>query len=142
MSTTPQRARKLLTAAVAVVSVSGVASIFLERHGWVSPWVTLVLLIAVIVLIRFGSRYDLFQLVSRGYLPPGGGLLDGRALFTSFLCFEGAILWGAGIAYAVKWHAIPDSFELVGVCLLPVPILIAVGMYIGIKALIGKASTK
>jgi hypothetical protein len=35
---------------------------------------------AVILLIRCGSRYDLFQPVPRGYLPPEGGSLNVRAL--------------------------------------------------------------
>lgn len=138
MSVDRKKANRLLTVVIAVLSVLGIISVWFWHADGVSDYVILLLAASLVLLVRIGAtKYDLFELVSKGYLRPSSNRVTLWGLGGGVVCFLLALVWVACVGFAVKRQLISNSVGTIGVFLLPFPVLLCCGIFLIGRAIYG-----
>jgi hypothetical protein len=130
--------KKVLAAALLALAICGVTVHWIWYPSKLSTYATLLLVVALLLLMKQGAKWQLFTLSSTFPIPipQVRSRWTLRAIGKGLLCFLAAFAWGGLVAVGIKLHVIDDVSMAVGWLLIsPSIALIGAGMFLMVKGL-------
>ena len=132
----PALRKNLLTLALLVVCVGGVATHWLPKT--VAPYGTMAFVAALLLLMKQAAKWQLFQLPpnSPRWIPQVKARWNLRALVIGILCFPAAIAWVVCVAIGIRLHLLDDvSLTAAWLLLSPSGVLMLLGVFFMAKGI-------
>jgi len=132
--------KKLLTLAVTAVGVCGVAAHWLWYPSKLSTYVTLLLVVSLLLIMRQAAKWQLFQLSSAFPIPIAQvkPQWNFHSIGMGALCVLAALAWAGILAFGIKRHVLDDiSMPVAWLVVSPSLILIVMGVFLIARGMLG-----